>query len=87
MTPFSYKCTDCGRTYSRDEVRYLCPECGKSYRPGIPLTGVLEAVFDYDAIATAFNQDRPDWNLFCPVETEFHPPLPVGNTPMARVGS
>jgi len=87
MTPFSYRCTDCGRTYSRDEVRYLCPECGKSYRPGIPLTGVLEAVFDYDAIAAAFNQDRPDWNLFCPVETEFHPPLPVGNTPMARVGS
>ena len=35
MTPFSYKCADCGRTWSRDEVRYLCPECGKAYRPGI----------------------------------------------------
>ena len=85
MTPFSYRCTDCGRQYSRDEVRYLCPECGKTYRPGIPLTGVLEAVFDYDAIRSAFQPDRPDWNLFCPVETAFHPPLPVGNTPMCRV--
>ena len=85
MTPFTYRCTDCGRQYSRDQVRYLCPECGKTYRPGIPLTGVLEAVFDYDAIKAAFDRSRPDWNLFCPVETEFHPPLPVGNTPMSRV--
>ena len=29
--------------------------------------------------------DRPDWSLFCAVETAFHPPLPVGNTPLARV--
>jgi threonine synthase len=84
MTPFNYRCTDCGRQYPRDEVRYLCPECGKTYRPGIPLTGVLEAVFDYDAIGAAFDPRRADWNLFCPVETEFHPPLPVGNTPMVR---
>jgi len=85
MTPFSYRCTDCGRQYSRDQVRYLCPECGKAYRPGIPLLGVLEAVFDYEAIRAQFNAARPDWNLFCPVEPQFHPPLPVGNTPLARV--
>ena len=85
MTPFSYRCTDCGRTYSRDEVRYLCPECGKGYHPGIPLLGVLEAVFDYDAIHRAFDRANPDWNLFCPVEKEFHPPIPVGNTPLGRV--
>lgn len=85
MTPFSYRCTDCGRSYSRDEVRYLCPECGKTYRPGIPLAGVLEAVFDYDGIRKAFNRADPDWNLFCAVEPEFHPPIPVGNTPLARV--
>ena len=85
MTPFSYRCTDCGRSYTRDEVRYLCPECGKSYRPGIPLLGVLEAVFDYDAIRSAFDRAHPDWNLFCAVEKEFHPPIPVGNTPLGRV--
>jgi len=85
MTPFSYRCTDCGRTYARDEVRYLCPECGKGYHPGIPLLGVLEVIFDYEAIRRAFDRTQPDWNLFCPVETEFHPPLPVGNTPLGRV--
>lgn len=83
MASFRYRCTDCGRTYARDEVRYLCPVCGETYRPGIPITGVLEAVFDYDAIRTAFDPKRPDWNLFCPVEPEFLPALPVGNTPLA----
>ena len=39
MAPFEYRCTDCGRTFSRDEVRYLCPVCGPAYKPGIPLAG------------------------------------------------
>jgi threonine synthase len=85
MTPFSYRCTDCGRTYSRDEVRYLCPVCGKAYRPGIPLVGVLEAVFDYEAIHNHFDRAKLDWNLFCAVEKEFHPPIQVGNTPLSPV--
>ena len=85
MTAFTYRCTDCGRTFTRDEVRYLCPECGKSYRPGIPLVGVLEAVFDAAAIRSAFDRRNPDWQLFCAVEREFHPPLPVGNTPLVKV--
>jgi threonine synthase len=84
MTPFTYRCTDCGREYSREQVRYLCPECGKSYRPGIPLKGVLEAVFDYGSIRSRFDRNRPDWNLFCAVEPEYHPALPVGNTPLVR---
>ena len=36
MTPFLYQCSTCGKTYQRDEVRYLCPACAKDYRPGIP---------------------------------------------------
>ena len=85
MTAFSYRCTDCGRTFGRDEVRYLCPDCGPNYHPGIPLVGVLEALFDYPAIGRAFDQEHPDWNLFCAVEKEFHPAIPVGNTPLGRV--
>jgi threonine synthase len=86
MASFRYRCTDCGRTYTRDEVRYLCPVCGPAYRPGVPLLGVLEAVFDYDGIRAAFDPQRPDWSLFCAVEPEFHPSLPVGNTPLAPAG-
>ncbi len=85
MTVFTYRCTDCGRAFARDEVRYLCPVCGPAYRPGIPLLGVLEAVFDYESIGRAFNRTKPDWSLFCAVEPEFHPPIQVGNTPLGRV--
>jgi len=46
MADFIYRCTKCGREYSRDEVRYLCPECGKAYAPGIPLEGVRGAGLD-----------------------------------------
>ncbi|HWQ08173.1 MAG TPA: pyridoxal-phosphate dependent enzyme, partial [Holophaga sp.] len=85
MTPFTYRCTDCGREYARDQVRYLCPECGKHYHPGIPLVGVLEAVFDYKQIGASFKREAPDLDLFCAVEREFHPPMAVGNTPLVKV--
>ncbi len=74
MISFEYRCTDCGRTYPREKVRYLCPECGKTYRPGVPLPGVLEAVLDAPAVRRGFDRGRPDLALFCVVETEFHPP-------------
>jgi len=84
MADFIYRCTECEREYFRNQVRYLCPECGKSYHPGIPLKGVLEVVFDYAAIQRSFDTKHPDWNLFCAVEPEFHPPLAVGNTPLLK---
>jgi threonine synthase len=87
---FEYHCTDCGRTYPRERVRYLCPECGKGYRPGVPLPGVLEAVLDAATLARRFDRTRPDLGLFCTVEPEFHPPFPVGETPLvpaARLGA
>jgi threonine synthase len=74
----------CGKTFNRDEVKYLCPECSKDYRPGIPLKGVLEAMFDYDHIKKNFNKSNPDWNLFSAVEPEYFPNYPVGNTPFFK---
>jgi threonine synthase len=84
MTDFEYRCTGCQRRYTRGQVRYLCPQCGQRHRPGVPLEGVLEAVFDYAAIGAAFDRSRPDWSLFCAVESEFHPAFSVGNTPLVR---
>jgi len=81
MTEFVYQCSNCGKRYRRDEVRYLCPLCARDYRPGIPLIGVLSAQFDYAAIRRKFNKVKPDWNLFSAVEEKFFPPIPVGNTP------
>jgi threonine synthase len=80
-----YKCTLCGKEYKRDEVKYLCPDCSKDYKPGIPLKGVLEVVFDYDYIKRKFGKSNPDWNLFSAVELEYFPKYPVGNTPFFKV--
>ena len=87
MTPFLYQCTTCGKTYKRDEVRYLCPECAKGYRPGIPLLGVLSALFDYAAIRKRFEKANPDWGLFSAVEAKHYPPYPVGNTPYFKTAA
>jgi len=84
MTPFLYQCTTCGKTYRRDEVRYLCPACAKDYRPGIPLVGVLSVQFDYAAIKRRFRKQSPDWSLFSAVETKHYPPYAHGNTPFLR---
>lgn len=87
MTAFVYQCTNCGKRYQRDEVRYLCPACGRDYRPGIPLLGVLAAQFDYAAIRKRFNKAKPGWNLFSAVEERFFPPIPVGHTPFFQANS
>jgi threonine synthase len=83
MTEFQYCCSRCGRTYGRDEVRYLCPECGPAYKPGMPLVGVLEVELDYRAIAERFERARPDWDLFSPVERKYFPVYPAGGTPFS----
>jgi threonine synthase len=84
MAEFAYRCSICGKRYGRDEVRYLCPECGKSYRPGMPLRGVLTAEFDYGAIRRKFRRTKPDWSLFCAVERRFFPPYGMVPTPFFR---
>lgn len=84
MNKIVYWCHDCGRTYGRDEVRYLCPACGQSYRPGQPLVGVLEAIFDYRRISQRFAKRQPDWSLFSAVEPKHYPKFPVGNTPFFK---
>lgn len=78
-----YQCIQCGKQYSRDEIRYLCPECSKEYRAGMPLIGVLEAIFDYETIGQKW-RENPDIDLFSAVEPEFYPELLVGNTPLFR---
>ncbi len=82
MASFVYRCTRCSAIYDRDEVSTLCPTCAAKQLPGEPLAGVLEAVFDYKAIKSRINPERPDWSLLCAVEEEYHPPYPVGGTPL-----
>jgi threonine synthase len=82
MSHFHYRCTGCGKTYERDAVRYLCPACSEGYRPGMPLPGVLEAVFDTDALKRRMDRANPDWSGLTAVEARHFPPVRVGKTPL-----
>lgn len=79
-----YRCTQCGRKYAKDKLQYLCDDCSRDYKPGMPLLGVLEAVFDYQAIARAWKHKPHPW-LFSAVDPQYYCPIPVGNTPFFRV--
>jgi threonine synthase len=79
---FEWACTGCGAVYARDAVRYLCPSCSASWAPGAPLEGVLEARFDFAAIADRLEAGGRIEELLCAVEPRFHPPFPVGRTPL-----
>ena len=76
----SYRCTLCHKEFRQEEVQYLCPLCSQDYQKGKPLPGVLEVLYDYDAIAREWHI-KPDIELFSPVETKYYPEIPVGNTP------
>ena len=76
-----YECSYCGKTFKRDEVKYLCPSCSVDYKPGEPLKGVLLAKYDYDFIGKKFTKDNPDMNLFSAVEEKYFPEYKCGNTP------
>ncbi|MDD3281903.1 MAG: pyridoxal-phosphate dependent enzyme [Candidatus Cloacimonetes bacterium] len=96
MTFFSkYICTECNAEYLPDKLIYLCPKCSAEYHVGMPLRGILECSYEYDAIARAwdeFNIAFPDAHeckrmeelcqLFSPLEKEYYPNLPVGKTPL-----
>lgn len=75
-----YRCTMCGKEFEPKGLRYLCDDCSRDYQPGMPLKGVLEAMYNYAAIAEAWGM-QPDISLFNAVSAQFHPPIPVGNTP------
>lgn len=81
MSNFLYRCFDCAKEYTRDEVKYLCPNCSNEFKKHEALRGVLEAVLDYEYIQKHFERTKPDWQLFSIIESQYYPPYPVGNTP------
>ncbi|MBN2565305.1 MAG: threonine synthase [Candidatus Eisenbacteria bacterium] len=73
-------CMKCGREFAPDEIAYTCCDCG--------LEGVLDVLYDYDAIARVFSRsdlvasrDNSHWRYL--------PLIPVGkrgSLPALRVG-
>ena len=81
---FHYRCTDCGRVFERDEVRYLCPDCSKDWKIGTPLKGVRESVFDYLALRKSSARRYKYTKRFEAIEEKWNYRYPVGNTPFFR---
>ncbi len=81
---FFYKCSQCGKEYGYGEVSYLCPVCSAGYKPGVPLLGVLEVIYDYSSLKKYFRKHKTDWNDFLPVDKKYLPNYFVGGTPFHK---
>ncbi len=81
---FKYFCETCGSEYDIEREFMLCPKCRDESLEGKPLRGILKVKLP----AELRNSKRPldDFDVYdyLPVEREFFPPLPVGDTPLIR---
>jgi threonine synthase len=73
---FRYVCSECGLSYEISPQILVCPECSKSQEVEKPLRGILEVQPEgpYGRTGDTFD--------YLPVERQFFPPIPVGNTPL-----
>ncbi len=81
---FRYRCHLCGREYDPSPELLVCPACHATQDPKEPLRGVLEVYWDYPSLRQRLDGKGGKWDVFdlLPVEREFFPPIPVGNTPL-----
>lgn len=80
------RCTICGKEYAPSTVAYVCPDHGNE--------GILDVVYDYDAVTERLSREGLAKNADCtmwryrpllPVaEGTPIPPIPVGFTPLVR---
>ncbi|MCD4722923.1 MAG: threonine synthase [Desulfobacula sp.] len=73
---FHYGCSICNKTFDIVPELTLCPDCSKNQQPDQPLSGVLEV-----KLSGSTHEDFTIADLL-PVEPEYFPPSPVGNTPL-----
>lgn len=73
---FSYICTECGSGHDIGPDLMVCPACSTQQKADEPVRGILEVKLEGVA-----DRDFQVHDLL-PVEEEFFPPIPVGNTPL-----
>jgi len=87
---FTYKCTDCDREFSVNDVKYLCPVCSKQNSTKSPPKGVLKTLYNYHEIRkkiSGFDELKNNGFIdILPVKsTDSLPMLRVGNTPLYTI--
>ena len=83
-TGFKYKCKDCGKIYEINNTLMLCPYCKEESLEGKPLKGVLEVVLPSYLRNLKTEFGNFDIHDYLPIEKEFFPSIPVGNTPLIK---
>ena len=73
---FSYICSECGQRFDVDPQWYLCPHCSEKQAADQPLRGILEVEFQ------GAGSGEVELEALLPVERQYFPPIPVGNTPL-----
>lgn len=79
---FSYACFYCGTQYEITKDLMLCPACREESLEGKPLKGILKVQLPEEFRNSKSENDSFAIHDYLPVEKEFFPPLPVGNTPL-----
>lgn len=84
---FKYICNECGTQYEITKDLMLCPACREEILEGKPLKGILKV-----KLPEAFRNSKSENDLFdihdyLPVEKEYFPNLPVGNTPLVHASN
>jgi len=73
---FGYICTECGEKFEITPELMVCPSCSANQKTDEPVRGILEVTLEGSA-------DRNfDIHTLLPVEKQFFPSVPVGNTPL-----
>ena len=73
---FNYRCSICSATYDIRPEYTVCPRCAPDQPVDQPLRGILEVEL-HGSASLRFSVDE-----LLPIESEFYPPIPVGNTPL-----
>ena len=80
---FEYRCVECGRNYEAGEkIMYLCPVCSLMQKPMESLRGVLRVILPYADLSLSLDRYSFHPHSLLPIEAEYLPPFPVGNTPL-----
>ncbi len=73
---FVYECSQCQCEYEIVPELMVCPKCSEQQQENEPVRGILEVKLN-----GAADSDFSVFDLL-PVEEQFFPPIPVGNTPL-----
>jgi len=81
---FKYACKECNRTYEINKDLMLCPYCREESLEGKPLKGVLTVVLPSYFKDSCLEFADFDIYDYLPIEKEYFPALPVGNSPLIK---